>query len=30
LIWIGGAVFVLGTLAVMWPHPNRATGPRNG
>ena len=30
LIWIGGAVFVLGTLAVMWPHPNRATGPRSG
>ena len=22
-IWIGGAVFVLGTLAVMWPHPER-------
>jgi len=29
-IWIGGAVFVLGTLAVMWPHPNRGTGPRSG
>ncbi len=22
-IWIGGAVFVLGSLAVMWPHPDR-------
>jgi len=22
-IWIGGFVFVLGTLAVMWPHPER-------
>jgi cytochrome c-type biogenesis protein CcmF len=22
-IWIGGAVFVLGTLVVMWPHPER-------
>jgi cytochrome c-type biogenesis protein CcmF len=22
-IWIGGAIFVLGTLAVMWPHPER-------
>ncbi len=22
-IWIGGVVFVLGTLAVMWPHPER-------
>ncbi len=29
-IWIGGAVFVLGTLAVMWPHRNRGTGPRSG
>jgi len=23
-IWLGGAVFVLGTLAVMWPHPEPA------
>ena len=22
-IWIGGAIFVLGTLVVMWPHPQR-------
>ncbi|MEM7412497.1 MAG: heme lyase CcmF/NrfE family subunit [Myxococcota bacterium] len=22
-IWIGGVVFVLGTIAVMWPHPER-------
>ena len=29
-IWVGGAVFVLGTLAVMWPHPNRGAGPRSG
>jgi cytochrome c-type biogenesis protein CcmF len=29
-IWIGAAVFVLGTLAVMWPHPNRGAGPRSG
>jgi cytochrome c-type biogenesis protein CcmF len=29
-IWIGGAVFVLGTLAVMWPHPNRPSGPHSG
>jgi cytochrome c-type biogenesis protein CcmF len=29
-IWIGGAVFVLGTLAVMWPHPGRSAGPRSG
>jgi cytochrome c-type biogenesis protein CcmF len=27
-IWIGGAVFVLGTLAVMWPHPTRSPAPR--
>jgi cytochrome c-type biogenesis protein CcmF len=25
-IWIGGGVFVLGTLAIMWPHPPRARG----
>ena len=24
-IWIGGLVFVIGTLAVMWPHPTRRT-----
>jgi cytochrome c-type biogenesis protein CcmF len=24
-IWIGAAVFVLGTIAVMWPHPVRAS-----
>jgi cytochrome c-type biogenesis protein CcmF len=29
-IWLGGAVFVLGTLAVMWPHPTRGAGPRSG
>ncbi len=29
-IWIGGAIFVLGTLAVMWPHPQRASEPRSG
>jgi cytochrome c-type biogenesis protein CcmF len=29
-IWIGGGVFVLGTLAVMWPHPKRGAGPRGG
>jgi cytochrome c-type biogenesis protein CcmF len=23
-IWIGGAIFVLGTLTVMWPHPGRS------
>ena len=23
-IWIGGWVFVLGTVAVMWPHPRTA------
>jgi len=27
-IWIGGVVFVLGTLAVMWPHSPRAGGSR--
>ena len=27
-IWIGGAIFVLGTLLVMWPHP-RSGGARN-
>jgi cytochrome c-type biogenesis protein CcmF len=29
-IWIGGGVFVLGSLAVMWPHPKRAPAPRSG
>ena len=29
-IWIGGAVFVIGTLAVMWPHPKRSPEPRAG
>jgi cytochrome c biogenesis factor len=23
-IWIGGYVFVLGSVLVIWPHPNRA------
>ena len=27
-IWIGGVVFVLGTVAVMWPHPTRSPAPR--
>ncbi|MEE8475693.1 MAG: heme lyase CcmF/NrfE family subunit [Myxococcota bacterium] len=26
-IWIGGVIFVLGTLAVMWPHPHRSPEP---
>ena len=28
-IWIGGYTFVLGTLAILWPHPERPgeTGP---
>jgi cytochrome c-type biogenesis protein CcmF len=26
-IWIGGGIFVIGSLAVMWPHPSRARGP---
>ena len=29
-IWIGGAVFVLGTLTVMWPHPRRSAPPLGG
>jgi cytochrome c-type biogenesis protein CcmF len=29
-IWIGGYVFVLGTVAVMWPHPKRSPEPRAG
>jgi cytochrome c-type biogenesis protein CcmF len=24
-IWIGGVIFVLGSLAVMWPHPRRTS-----
>ena len=27
-IWLGGAIFVLGTLAVMWPHPQRGPEPK--
>ncbi|MCH8891787.1 MAG: hypothetical protein IH827_12035, partial [Myxococcales bacterium] len=29
-IWIGGCVFVLGSLAVMWPHPDRSRAPKVG
>jgi cytochrome c-type biogenesis protein CcmF len=29
-IWIGGIVFALGTLVVMWPHRGRAAAPRTG
>jgi cytochrome c-type biogenesis protein CcmF len=29
-IWIGGVVFALGTLVVMWPHRGRAAAPRSG
>ncbi len=29
-IWIGGCVFVIGTLAVMWPHPRRSAEPQSG
>ena len=29
-IWIGGYVFVFGTLLVMWPHPKKSQGPRTG
>ena len=29
-IWIGGGIFLLGTLAVMWPHPERRPEPRSG
>jgi cytochrome c-type biogenesis protein CcmF len=29
-IWLGGAIFVLGTLAVMWPHPQRSAEPTRG
>jgi cytochrome c-type biogenesis protein CcmF len=26
-IWVGGCVFVLGSIAIMWPHPRRASAP---
>jgi cytochrome c-type biogenesis protein CcmF len=26
-IWIGGYVFLLGSIAIMWPHPARSAGP---
>jgi cytochrome c-type biogenesis protein CcmF len=29
-IWIGSWVFVIGSIAVMWPHPDRAGGARVG
>jgi cytochrome c-type biogenesis protein CcmF len=29
-IWIGGAIFVLGTFVVMWPHPRAARETRSG
>jgi cytochrome c-type biogenesis protein CcmF len=29
-IWIGAGVFVLGSLAVMWPHPDRPGGSKIG
>jgi cytochrome c-type biogenesis protein CcmF len=29
-IWIGGYVFVLGSLAIMWPHPSGGAGPSEG
>ena len=29
-IWIGGVVFVIGTVAVMWPHPRRSAEPPHG
>jgi cytochrome c-type biogenesis protein CcmF len=29
-IWIGGYVFVLGTIAIMWPHPRRREEPHAG
>jgi cytochrome c-type biogenesis protein CcmF len=28
-IWIGGGIFVVGTVAVMWPHPRRSTSRRD-
>jgi cytochrome c-type biogenesis protein CcmF len=29
-IWFGGAIFVLGTVAIMWPHPGGSSEPRSG
>jgi cytochrome c-type biogenesis protein CcmF len=29
-IWIGGVIFVLGSIAVMWPHPDRSRESRVG
>ena len=29
-IWIGGGVFVVGTILVMWPHPRRPPERRAG
>jgi cytochrome c-type biogenesis protein CcmF len=29
-IWAGGAIFVIGSLAVMWPHPERVREPAAG
>jgi cytochrome c-type biogenesis protein CcmF len=29
-IWLGGAIFVLGSIAVMWPHPPRMHEPQSG
>jgi cytochrome c-type biogenesis protein CcmF len=29
-IWIGSYVFLAGSLAVMWPHPPRSSGPGSG
>jgi len=26
-IWVGGYVFLLGSIAIMWPHPARSAGP---
>jgi cytochrome c-type biogenesis protein CcmF len=29
-IWIGGYIFVLGSVLVMWPHPDRARESQDG
>ena len=29
-IWIGGLIFVLGSVAIMWPHPGRGTESQAG
>ncbi|MFQ5417364.1 MAG: heme lyase CcmF/NrfE family subunit [Myxococcota bacterium] len=29
-IWVGGCVFVLGSISIMWPHPRRASAPSAG